>query len=145
MSLSPAFASTPFTISASLAAATACTTRAPTAHASLAAANILLLAGPQTNGWRLDQIRVKGCSSSISAPTAAQIVGIWDDDGVTAWLIDEILIAAVTPSTLIASFQIQSVYNGLPIPAAHSLYMSTTVTTTAATTALLVTASGALY
>lgn len=145
MSLSPAFASTPLLVNASLAATTACTTRAPTASAGLAAANILLFVPTQTNGWRLDSIRVKGCSSAITAPTAAQIIGIWDFDGTTAWLIDELLVSVITPSTTVASYQALSVYNGLFIPSTHSLYMSTTITTTAATTALLITASGGAF
>lgn len=145
MSLAPAFAATPYVVSASLAVATACTTRAPTAVAGLAAANIFLLVPTSTSGVRIDQIRIKGASSSISAATVAQTVTIWENDGVTAWPIDEILITATTPSTTAASFQVQSVYSNLSIPATHSLYMSTSVTTAAATTALSVTATGGLY
>lgn len=145
MSLAPAFAATPYVVSASLAAATACTTRAPTPVASLAGANILLLVPTSTSGVRIDQIRVKGASSSISAATVAQTITIWENDGVTAWPIDEIVVTATTPSTTAASFQVQQLYSNLSLPATHSLYMSTSVTTTASTTALSVTAIGGLY
>lgn len=145
MSLAPAFAATPYVASASLAAVTACATRAPTAVAGLAAANIFQLVPASTNGVRIDQIRIKGCSNSITATTAAQTVTIWESDGVTAWPIDEIAVTALAPSTTVPSFQTQSVYSNLSLPATHSLWMSTSVTTTAATTALSVTAVGGLY
>ena len=88
-------AQAPFAQALSLAAVTACATRAPTPTASLAAANIFLLAAPTTNGLRVDRIRVKGSSSSITATTAAQTVLIWLWDGTTAWLFDEIAVAAL--------------------------------------------------
>jgi hypothetical protein len=145
MALAPAFAATPYVASASLAAATACTTRAPTAVAGLAAAFIFALVPASTAGVRIDQIRVKGCSNSMTATTAAQTVTIWESDGVTAWPIDEITVAAQAPSTTAPSFQILTQYQNLSIPATHSLWVSTSVTTTASTTALSVTATGGLY
>jgi hypothetical protein len=145
MALAPAFAATPYIASASLAAATACTTRAPTAVAGLAAANILQLTQTTTAGLRVDQIRVKGASSSISAATVAQTVTIWENDGVTAWPIDEIQVSAQTPSTTAPSFQILTQYTNLSLPPTHTLWMSTSVTTTAATTALSVTVTGGTY
>jgi hypothetical protein len=145
MSLNAAFAGTPYVVSASLAAVTACTTRAPTAVASLAAANIIALAPVSAAGVRVDQIRVKGASSAITAATVAATVTIWESDGTTAWPIDEIIISAVTPSVTVPSFQILSQYQNLGLPAAHSLYVSTSVTTTASTNALSVTLLGGLY
>lgn len=145
MATAPTFATTPYVVNASLAAVTACATRAPTASASLAGANIFLLVPTSASGVRIDQIRVKGASSSISAATVSQTVTIWEFDGTTAWPIDEIQVSAVTPSTTAPSFQILQQYANLSLPAAHSLYMSTSVTTTAATTALAVTVVGALY
>lgn len=129
----------------SLAAVTACTTRAPTATASLAGANIFLFVAATTNGCRVDKILVKGCSTSFVAATVAQTVTIWEWDGTTAFPIDELLITAVTPSTTVASFQGQTVYTNLVLPATHALYAATSITTTAATTALCLTATGALY
>ena len=138
-------AQTPYLVNLSLAAVTACTTRAPTATASLAAANIFLLVPASTNGCRIDQIRIKACSSAITAPTAAQMVTIWEWDGTNAYPIDEILVSIVTPAvSATISFQILQQYQGLVLPLTHALYASTTVTTTAATTALCITAIGAL-
>lgn len=129
----------------SLAAVTACTTRAPTATAGLAAANIFLLVPPSANGTRVDKILAKGCSTSMTAPTAAQTITIWEWDGVTAFPVDEMLVTVVTPSTTVASYQGQLSYTNYVLPATHALYASTSVTTTAATTALSLTAMGAVY
>lgn len=139
---SPIFALTPFASVADFSAKTACTTRAPTATASLAAANIISLAGTSTNGRRIDFIRIKGSSTSITAPTAAQLVTIWKHDGTTAYPLMEIPIQLVTPSTTNGSFEIVVQYVGAPLAAGHSLYASTTITTTAATTAFVVHAEG---
>jgi hypothetical protein len=143
--LYPIFPAVPYAISASLTAATACTTRAPIATAGLAAANIVALTGTSTNGRRIDTIKVRAASTSITAPTVAQIVGIWMWDGTTAYLIDEITISAVTPSTTTPAFVTSNSYTDLVLPAAFKLYMSTTITTTASTTALTVTVFGGDY
>ena len=129
----------------SLAAVTACATRAPTATASLAGSNIFLLVPTTTNGVRIDKILVKGCSTSITAATVAQTVTIWEWDGVTAFPIDELLVTAVTPSTVVASYQGQVNYTNFVLPPTYALYASTSVTTTAATTALCLSAMGATY
>lgn len=129
----------------SLAAVTACTTRAPTATAGLGGANIFLLVPTSTNGRRVDKILAKGCSTSFVAATVAQTITIWEWDGTTAYPIDEMLVTAVTPSTVVASYQGQVAYTNFILPATHALYASTSITTTAATTALCLTATGADY
>ncbi len=145
MASAPTFFGTPYAVNLSLAAVTACATRAPTATASLTGANIFLFVPTSTSGVRIDQIRVKGCSSSITAATVAQMVTIWEWDGITAFPIDEILVSPITPSTsTVASFQIIQSYSGLVLPPTHALYASTTITTTASTTALACSAFGAL-
>ena len=141
----PIFPATPYAVSASLAAATACTTRGPTATASLAGANILAFVPVSTNGLRIDVIQVKACSTSFVAATTANIVGIWMWDGTTAYLIDELLVTAVTPSTSVASFTTSKSYTNLVLPSTFALYASVAVTTTAATTALSVQAFGGSY
>jgi len=75
----------------------------------------------------------------------AQTVLIWLLDGTTAWVIDEILVTAVTPSTTAAAFSTEKTYSNLVIPTGYSLYASTTVTTTSSTTALQVTAFGGAF
>lgn len=135
----------PIIYNLSLAAVTACTTRAPTATAGLGGANIFLLVPATTNGVRIDKILAKGCSTSFVAATVAQTITIWEWDGVTAFPIDEMLVTAVTPSTVVASYQGQVAYTNFVLPATHALYASTSITTTAATTALCLSATGALY
>jgi hypothetical protein len=141
----PIFPITPYSVIASLAAATACTTRGPTVTASLSGANILAFVPISTNGLRIDSIQVKACSTSITAATTANIVGIWLWDGTTAYLYDELLVTAVTPSTSVASFVTSKSYTNLVLPSTFALYASVTVTTTAATTALSVQAFGGAY
>ena len=59
----PIFAQTPYAKSLTLAAQTACTTRAPTATASLAGANITAFVPTSTNGLRIDSIQVNNCTT----------------------------------------------------------------------------------
>lgn len=142
----PIAAQTPYLKSLSLAAQTACTTRAPTATASLAASNITELTPVSTNGRRIDSVTVSACSTAIASATVAQVVGIWAWDGTTAYLIKEIDVTAVTPSATVDAFT-TTWYPTIPLvlPAAFKLFASTTVTTTAATTALQVTVMGGDY
>lgn len=142
----PIFAQTPYAKSLSLAAVTACATRAPTATAGLAAANILELTPVSTNGRRIDGITVSGCSNAMTAATTAGLVGIWLWDGTTAYLLTEISVSAVTPSTTVAAF-VTTYIPPVPLilPAAYKLFASTTVTTTASTNALDVAVFGGDY
>ena len=141
----PIFPLTPYAVSASLAAVTACTTRAPTVTASLAAANITELCPVSTNGRRIDKIAVQACSSAITATTAAQTVLIWMWDGTTVYVVDEFVVTAQAPSTTAAAFRLEKTYTTFVLPAAFKLFMSTTVTTTASTTALSVQVYGGDY
>jgi hypothetical protein len=135
---------TPYFGTASLAAVTACATRAPTAVGSAAGANIFQVTPAPTNGARIDRINVKACSTSISAATAAATVTIWVSDGTTLWPVPgEIAITVVTPSATAVSGEFQTNFDRLWVPAGGSLWVSTSVTTTPATTALAVTVSGA--
>ena len=84
----PIFPASPYAITADLSAVTACTTRGPTATAGLAAANIVILCPASTNGRRVDRISVQASSTSIVAPTAAQLVGLWMWDGTKANCVD---------------------------------------------------------
>ena len=141
----PIFAQAPLIGVADMSAVTACTTRGPTATAGLAAANIFQLLTTTTNGARVDKIRVKASSTSFTAATAAATVTIWIWDGTTAYPFDEILITALTPSTTVASYSAETNYTTLQLPSTYKLYCSTSVTTTAATTAFVVEAFGGAY
>jgi hypothetical protein len=129
---------------ANFAAVTACTTRGPTATASLAAANIIALVAVTTETTKISGFTIKGASTSMTAPTAAQIVTIWHHNGTTAFPIRELVITAETPNTTtIKSFEQYTAIDDHVIPIGHSLYASTTVTTTASTTAFVLHAHGA--
>ena len=142
----PIFAQTPYIKALSLAAQTACTTRAPTVTASLAAANIVAFVPTSTNGLRIDSIQVNAVGTSISTANAANVVGIWAHDGTTAYLINEIVVTAVTPSATAAAYTGTLTFaQPLNLPSAYSLYASVGVTTTAAGTALQATAFGGAY
>ena len=142
----PIFAQTPYIVTKTLAAQTATTTRAPTATANLAAANIVAFVPTSTNGCRIDSIQVNACGTSISTINAANTVMIWQYDGTTAFMIQEISVTAVTPSATTPSFTTTYVFPiPLNLPSTSSLYVSVGVTTTASGTALQATAFGGLY
>ena len=143
--INPIFPATPYAVAASLASATACVTRAPTATASLSAANIIPFVPVSTNGLRIDKIQVQACSNSLSATTAAQTVLIWMWDGTTSWVIDEIVVTALAPSSTASAFTSSKTYTNLVLPSTFALYVSTTVSTTSSTTALSVIAFGGAY
>lgn len=138
----------PYMAVGNLSAVTACTTRAPTATASLAAANISILvpAADNVSGLVVSKIEVKGSSSSFTAPTAAQTVTIWLWDPVAgiAYPKYEILTSVVTPSTSVNSGEFSRSFTDFTLKAGWAIYQSTSITTTASTTALVVTAHGAL-
>jgi hypothetical protein len=140
---SPIFPLTPYAVVKDLSAQTACTTRGPTATAGLAAANIVeLVPVGSTNGRKIDSIKVKASSTSITAATASQLVGLWLYNGTTAFLWKEIQVDLVTPATTSPAFEREITALNLVLPTTWGLYVSTTITTTAATTALTVQAFG---
>lgn len=120
-----------------LSAQTATTTRAPTATASLATANIVSLVTTSTNGRQIKRITVKACGNSLTTANAANTVMIWQHDGTSAFIRDELLVTAVTPSASSNSFQTSKEYSDWNLPSTHSLYVSLGTTTTATGTALL--------
>ena len=142
----PIFAQTPFAKSVTLAAQTACTTRAPTATGSTTGANIIAFVPASTNGLRIDSIQVNACGTSISTANAANVIGIWIDDATNAFLLTEIPVTAVTPSATTVAFTTTYTFPlPLNLPAAFVLKVSVGTTTTAAGTALQVTAFGGAY
>ncbi len=139
----PVFPLIPYAAVANLSVVTACTTRGPTVTAGLAAANILpFVPASSTNGRKIDTIRAKASSSSMTAPTAQQLVGLWLHDGTTAYLWEELVVNLITPSTTSSAYEGELIGLGLVLPAAWAIYVSTTITTTAATTAFTVQAFG---
>ena len=133
----PIFVQAPLIGYLDMSAQTACTTRGKTATAGLAGANIIQLLNTTTNGCRIDSFQVNACSTSMTAASAANLVGIWIWDGTNAQLFTEIAVSAVTPSTTTAAFTTTlTLVNPLVLPSTYKLYASVSVTTTAATTAI---------
>ena len=143
--INPIFPVAPYTKSVSLATF-ACTTRAPTATASLTNANgFALLSGATTNGFRVDEIKIQASASAIGGATVAGLVGIWRWDGTTAYLIDEYIVSAVTPSATVVAFSYSKEYTTLVLEPAAGIYVSTSIALAAATTALAATLFGGTY
>ena len=153
VNINPVFPVTPVMLQASLAAASACTTRAPVASANIAAspnygvelkyANASSVAG--TYGRRIDRIQVKGIATAIGGATTAGTVIIWCDDGVNAWPITEILTPVVTPSASVASIDVFQLFSNLVLPPSAKLWASTTIAANAAAHALAVYVYGGDY
>lgn len=130
----------PFSAFADLQAVTAVTTRA-----KLTASTTLVAFSPftNTNGKQINSILVKNTGTGITTANAALLVLIYQYDGSSAyWLVDEIPITSVTPSTTSPSFITQVYYSNWIIPANHTLWAATTVTTTAAGTGFIVNCRG---
>ena len=140
----PVFAQTQLFKATNMTAIGACSTRAPTATGSLAGANIIALTAASTNGLRVDSIQIQGNSAIIGTSPANGLVGIWmwDSAAATAYLIDEIAVASVAPSTTVATAVTIKYYtNPLLIPATNILYCSSTI----ATQPITVLAAGGVY
>ena len=133
-------------LSADLVTTAACTTRGPTLTAGLAAANIIAMSAAVpaiTTDFRISKVGLKGIATGITGNVVACIIGLWDYDGTTARLKKEIAVTVpTTPSTTVIGFEFDTPYDDFVLPAGHSLYVSTTVTLAAATTAIGVTAHG---
>lgn len=141
--ISPVFKLVPYAAFTDLSTQSACVSRGPVLTAGLVAANIIaLVPATSTYGRKIDTIRIKASSTSMTAPTAANLVQIWQHDGTTAYLKYEFPVQAVTPSTSSAAFEAEYNFTNIDLPPAHALYVSVTVATTSSTTAMTVTASG---
>ena len=122
----------------------ACSTRAPTVTASLAAANIF--AGPVANAsadTKISKIDVKAMASAIGGVSVDTLIGVWVWDGTTAYMIDEIQFRGSTPSATTPSAYTEKAYDDFNLPATYRLYFSTSVATTSAASALGVVVHGA--
>ena len=130
-----------------LTAATAGTTRAPLPIATVTGATTVYFpVSPTlsaTADTKISKISLKGASTSFTAPTAAQTVLVWISNGTTVRVEKEITVSLVTPSTTSPSFEQDTLYDDFVVPAGYALYLSTSITTTAATTALVAVIHGA--
>lgn len=142
----PMFYKRVYSVTAGGAVVTACTTRGPTASASLAGANILVLVPTtgNTDGRRIEAIKLKGSATGFTGATVAQTVTIWFFDGTTARPLVELVVSAKTPSTTAGSFELEYQCD-FRLATTDSLYFSTSITTVAATTAFSIYAVGGDY
>jgi hypothetical protein len=143
----PIFPLAPYTAGCSLIAASAGTSRAPTAHASMGSTPIfaVVLTTTSTNGLRIDKIQVKAGATAINGATTAGSVIIWLDDGTTGWPIAEILTPVVTPSASIASLDVSQTFTTLVLKPTDTLWASTTIAGASAAHALSVMVYGGTY
>ena len=134
-------------MSADLITTAACTTRAPTASAGLAAANITAFTTPIpaiATDFKISKVALKGIASAMTGNVVSCVIGLWDFDGTTARLKKEITITPGSiPSTTQVSYELDTLYDDFVLPAGHTLYASTSVTLTAAASAIGVTVHGA--
>ena len=115
---------------ADLTTVSASTTRGPIANANVTATPMygVALIPTVTADTKISKITLKGNSVSITTPNVATIIGLWIDNGTTAYLEKEILVAAVTPnSTTTTSFELDTPYDDMVIPIGSSLYVTSTV------------------
>jgi hypothetical protein len=114
-STSPIFPNVPIIGIASLAGATAITTRTPITGTT----GLVKLTDTSTNGTRVDSITVKATGNST-----AGLLDIWIYNGTTSYLYDEIAYATVTANTTVVSNVATTTYSTLVLPPTYQVYVS---------------------
>ena len=104
---SPIFPNVPIIGIASLANATAVTSRLPITGTS----NLVALTTTSTNGTRVDAITVKAQGNST-----AGLLDVWIYNGTTSYLYDEIAYGTVTANTTTTSNVATTTYSTLTMP-----------------------------
>jgi len=115
---------------ADLTTVSASTTRGPIANASVLLTPMfgVLLVPTVTADTKISKISLKGNSATITTANVATIIGLWINDGTTAYLEKEIVVTAVTPnSTTTASYESDTLYDDMVIPIGSSVYLTSTV------------------
>lgn len=116
----PIFPQTPISTAIAVSA-TANTSRAPST--GFPTNGVLISPNTNTNGVRVDKIMV-----NATGTTLAGIICIWLFDGTTAWIIDEILVSAVTANTnSTVGFQTSRSYADLVLAPGCKLYATSQV------------------
>lgn len=108
---------------ATLVAPTALTTRTNITGTT----GLTQLTPTSTNGKKVPLITVQSTQTSV-----AGLLSIWLYNGTTSYLIDEIPITVVTPSTTAIAFSVQRYYetlwnSSIVLPPTYQLYVSVTV------------------
>lgn len=87
---------------------------------------LVQLTPTSTNGKRVDFIR-----SQAKGTTAAGLLFLWLYNGTTSFLIDEIVVSAITPNTTQVGFKLDTSYlslGSINLPPTYQLFVSSTVT-----------------
>ena len=97
------------------------------------------------DGTRIDRVTVRVAGTAVGLNAACQ-VWLWLYNGTTSWLIDELLVPAVTSTaSTVAGATVSVGYPNLVLPTTWGLYVSTTVTPTDASGILHISAYGGTY
>lgn len=72
------------------------------------------------SGSRIDEVNV-----IATGTTTAGVVRLWLYTGSVYYLIEEVLVTAITPSTTVASFSTTLTFNNFMLPSGHSLRATT--------------------
>ena len=112
MATTPAFASTVRCALGALATADTARTGTPT--------NVVTIFTAGAAGSRLDEIDI-----TATGTTTSGVVRLWIYNGTTYYLIQEILVTAITPSVTQATFSSTSTYNNFMLPSGYSLRATT--------------------
>lgn len=120
MTATPVFVQSPLVGSATLTSPSAITSRANITGTT----GLVQLTPTSTNGKRIDWIRV-----IAKGTTTAGFLTVWLYDGTTSKVIDEISIAAATPSATVTPTKADQSYltNGFNLQPTYQLYVSSTV------------------
>jgi hypothetical protein len=115
---------------ADLTTISASTTRGPILNANVTLTPMfgVVLIPTTTADTKISKITLKGNSVSIATPNVPTIIGLWINNGTTAYLEKEIVVTAVTPnSTTTASYESDTLYDDMVIPINSSVYVTSTV------------------
>jgi len=111
MATSPSFAST-------VRCALAAISTADTARTSPTSPVTVFTAG--SSGSRIDEIDIVA-----NGTTTSGVVRLWIYNGTTYYLLQEVIVPAITPSTTQAVFSSISTYNNFMLPSGYSLRATT--------------------
>lgn len=113
-----------FPVAPSVGIATLVTPTAVTSRANITGTtNLTQLTATSTNGTRVDRIEI----TATGASTAAGLIFVWIYNGTTSYLVDEIAVSAITPSTTAAAFTTYVDYTTMVLPPTFQLYVSSTI------------------
>lgn len=114
MASAPAFAATPNVGSGLVPATLDTSLTAPT--------NVTTILTAGASGSKIQEIILQGVGTTV-----ASVVNIFRYDGATYHLIDQVLVAAVTSSTILVAYRASRVYDNLVLKSGDTLRVTNTV------------------